>query len=241
MILFMLERMLRLVPMDPERLILFTGHFGSGKTEIAINYALKTAESGKKTILVDLDIVNPFFRSTEAKEILEAGGVKVISPNFAATALDIPSLPADIYSVFTDRTSKVIFDVGGDEIGARALGQYFPYFKKEPEPSYRMYYVINTKRPLSASKEDILFMMREVQHKSRLPVTHLINNTNLSYETEICDIIKGQALISQVSKSVEIPIAYITGVKELLYQIAEHEEGLKSILFPIRLYMNPPW
>lgn len=221
--------------MDPERLILFTGHFGSGKTEIAVNYAIGSGDSGQKTILVDLDIVNPFFRSTEVKDQLEAHGVEVISPNFVSTGVDVPSLPAEIYSVFADQSAKVIFDVGGDEIGARALGQYFPYFQKE---AYRMYYVINTKRPLSSTKEDILSMMQEVQRMSRLQISHLINNTNISYETEIYDIIEGNALISQVSKSVNIPIAYIAGVGDLLDQLPDN---INSSLFPIRIFMKPPW
>ncbi len=221
--------------MNSERLILFTGHFGSGKTEIAVNYAINSAKSGNKTILVDLDIVNPFFRSTEVKDQLEAQGVKLISPNFAATTVDVPSLPAELYSVFADKSAKVIFDVGGDEVGARALGQYFPHFQKEP---YRMYYVINTKRPMSATREDILDMMQEIQVKSRLKVTDLINNTNLSYETTIYDIIEGNTLIKDISQSVDIPISYITGLKELLDQLPDNLEGE---LYPISIYMKPPW
>lgn len=221
--------------MNSERLVLFTGHFGSGKTEIAINYALQSIDSGQKTILVDLDIVNPFFRSSEARDQLEAHGVKVISPNFVTTGVDVPSLPAEIYSVFSDKSARVIFDVGGDEIGAKALGRYFPYFQKE---AYRMYYVINTKRPLSSKKEDILFMMQEVQRTSRLQITHLINNTNLSYDTEICDIIDGHVLVSEISQSLGLPIAYIAGVKELLDKLPD---DLDCSLFPIRIFMKPPW
>ncbi|NLB43249.1 MAG: hypothetical protein GX815_13550 [Clostridiales bacterium] len=221
--------------MNSERLVLFTGHFGSGKTEIAINYAINSAKSGHKTILVDLDIVNPFFRSSEVKNQLEEQGVKLISPNFATTTVDIPSLPAELYSVFADKSAKVIFDVGGDEVGAKALGQYFPHFQKEP---YRMYYVINIKRPMSATKEDIMSMMQEIQLKSRLRVTDLINNTNLSYETTIYDIIDGNNLIKEISQLVNIPNSYIAGLKELLEQLPEDLEGE---LLPISLYMKPPW
>ena len=95
-----------------ERIAIFTGHFGSGKTELAINYSMAAAASGEKTVIVDLDIVNPFFRTTEKREVLEEQGIKVISPNFAGTGLDIPSLSAQIYSVFQTRDHKVIFDVG---------------------------------------------------------------------------------------------------------------------------------
>lgn len=221
--------------MEQERLILFTGHFGSGKTEISINYAIKAAESGDKVILVDLDIVNPFFRSTEVKDVLEAKGIKVLSPNFASTTVDVPSLPAEIYSVFADKSAKVIFDVGGDEVGARALGVYFPYFQKE---AYRMFYVINTRRPLSGNQEDILDMMAQVQFKSRLKITDLINNSNLSYETAKSDIMEGNSLIRQISDMTDIPIAYTAGVKEVL-ETLPHNIG--TSLFPIDIYMKPPW
>ena len=191
--------------MEEERLILFAGHFGSGKTEIAVNYAVRSARSGRKTVLVDLDIVNPFFRSSEVRDSLEASGVRVISPNFAGTAVEVPSLPAEIYSVFTDSFEKVIFDVGGDETGARALGQFFPFFRKE---QFRMFYIINTKRPLSANLEDILEMLRDVEQNSRLQVTDLVNNTNLSYDTQVHDILQGQKLIRQVSQAVGVLPSY---------------------------------
>ncbi len=221
--------------MEKERLILFTGHFGSGKTELAVNYAIKSAHAGNKTILVDLDIVNPFFRSTEVKDILECHGVKVISPNFATTGVDVPSLPAEVYSVFADKSAKVIFDVGGDEVGAKALGVYYPYFIKEP---YRMFYVINARRPFSSNMDDVLEMFHEVQQKSRLKVTDLINNTNLSYETEICDIMEGNEFITQISGRINIPVTYVSGVRELLNKLPDN---LNSKLFPIDIYMKPPW
>lgn len=221
--------------MENERLILFTGHFGSGKTELAVNYAIRSANAGNKTILVDLDIVNPFFRSTEVKDTLEAHGVKVISPNFATTGVDVPSLPAEVYSVFADKSAKVIFDVGGDEVGARALGAYYPYFMKE---AYRMFYVINARRPFSSKMDDVLEMFHEVQQKSRLKVTDLINNTNLSYETEFCDIMEGNDFIVQVSEHINIPVTYISGVREVLDKLPDE---MSSKLFPIDLYMKPPW
>ena len=225
--------------MEQERLNLFTGHFGSGKTEIAVNYAIRSAKAGRKTILVDLDIVNPFFRSTEVKGQLDAFGVRVISPNFASTTVDVPSLPAEVYSVFADKSARVIFDVGGDEVGARALGQYFPYFRAEP---YRLFYVINIRRPLSANREDILEMLRDVERNSRLEVTDLINNTNLSYETTVYDIIEGQALVAQISQAVRKPVAYIAGARELLKELPEQlPEDTGCALFPIERFMKPPW
>lgn len=216
-------------------MIVFTGHFGSGKTELSINYALKALDSHDKVILVDLDIVNPFFRTAEVKEELEQMGIKVYTPNFANTSLDIPSLPPDIYSVFADKTAKVIFDVGGDEDGARALGVFYPHFQKE---DYRMFYVVNTKRPLTGSVNAILEMKGLIEASSRLRVTDIINNTNLSYETQACDIIKGQLLVDKASKEANIPVTYISGTDNV---IDELPEDIGPELFPLRLYMKPPW
>ena len=124
------------------RLTVFTGHFGSGKTEIALNYSIRLARRGETVTIVDLDIVNPFFRSSEAKDVLNREGVRVLAPTFAGTTVDVPSLPSEIYAVFQDKRSRVVFDVGGDEKGAAVLGRYHPYFNSEP---YDMFYVINTK------------------------------------------------------------------------------------------------
>jgi len=221
--------------MKSNRIVIFTGHFGSGKTELAINLALKWADAGEKTIIVDLDIVNPFFRTAEKKEMLERFGIKVLVPNFAGTIVDIPSLPPEIYSVFQDRAFKVIFDVGGDEEGATALGRYYPYFIRE---GYSMQYVINTKRPLSSTKEDIIKMLKAVESHSRLSVDGLINNTNLAQETTVCDIIEGHEIIELVSSELNIPITYVSGMPHILEKLPA-DWGYKT--FPLRIFMKPIW
>lgn len=217
-----------------ERLILFAGHFGSGKTELAVNTALNLAEQGKNTILVDLDIVNPFFRSSEVKDLLSRSGVRVLAPTFAGTTSDVPALPADIYGVFST-SAQVIFDVGGDETGARALGRFTPYFAKE---AYRMFYCINIRRPLSAEAGDILEMLALIEAKSRLSVTDLINNTNLSYETTVQDITDGQRITEEVSQASGLPIAYVSGLPEVAQDLPE---GLRSKVYPIKRYMKSKW
>ena len=113
------------------RILVLVGNYGSGKTEISLNLALKLARRGEKVTLVDLDIVNPYFRSSERTELLEKEGVKVYAPSFAMSTVDVPSLPADIQAVFADKSRRVIFDVGGDDTGAAALGQYKPYFDQD--------------------------------------------------------------------------------------------------------------
>lgn len=220
---------------DSGRIAIFTGHFGSGKTEIALNYSIASARSGNKTVIVDLDIVNPFFRTSEKRDILESEGVEVISPNFAGTGLDIPSLSPRIYSVFQKKEYNVVFDVGGDDMGATALGRFYPYFKQE---AYHMYYVINVHRPLSNNKEDIMDMLASIESHSRLRVTHLINNSNLSHETKFCDIMGGQSVVEDVSKELNIPIAYISGKADMLKQLPTE---LREKAFPLEIFMRPPW
>ncbi len=217
------------------RLAVFAGHFGSGKTEIAINYSIKLARRGEPVTIVDLDIVNPFFRSSEAKDVLNRGGVRVLAPVFAGTTVDVPSLPPEIYSVFQDKRSRVVFDVGGDEKGAAVLGRYHPYFIREP---YDMFYVINTKRPLSGCVERIMETLKAVELHSRLKVTHLINNTNLMHETSVEHVLEGQAVVELLSGELDIPVAYISGTPEILDQLPEdyRDKG-----FPLELYMHPPW
>ena len=219
----------------PERIAIFTGHFGSGKTELAINYSMAAAARGDKTLIVELDIVNPFFRTTEKRDVLEEQGIKVISPNLAGTGLDIPSLSAQIYSVFQKRDHKVIFDVGGDDIGATALGTFYPYFKEE---DYRVYYVINVRRPLSSNEQDIIDMIEAIQANSRLGVSHLINNSNISYETTICDLLDGQAIVEKISMKINRPIAYISGMPEVLKGLPVE---LRTKAFPLNIFMRPPW
>lgn len=217
--------------MDETNINIFVGHFGSGKTEVAVNFALKSIKNGKKTVLVDLDIINPFFRSAEIKTILEKRGIELIIPNFAGTNIDIPSLSSVIYSVFNRNNTNIIFDVGGDEDGARALGQYKKFFEKS---TYKMYYVINTLRPFTTNKENIIELYRKIEEKSRIKITDLINNTNLSYETKVQDILEGKCIVEEVSKIIDIPVAFNSYNKELV--IPKNVTGNWSA---IDLFMQP--
>lgn len=222
--------------MNSSKIDIITGHFGSGKTEFSINYSIYMAQKGLKVALIDLDIVNPFFRTAEVKDILENMGIRVIVPNFAGTAVDVPSLPADIYSVFDDDSyDKIIFDVGGDDLGAVALGRYQSKIIQHP---YEMYYVINVKRPLSSTEDQIIEMLESIEKSSRLKVGHIINNTNLSYETTVEDLIEGQHIIDRVSKDVDIPITYVIGTKNIIDQLPS---DMKGRAFELKLYMQPIW
>lgn len=219
--------------MNKPKINIFVGHYGSGKTEMAINFALKSADNSEKTTLVDIDIVNPFFRSSEVSSILEENNIDLISPNFVQTNLDIPSLPATISGVFHKENEVVIFDVGGDPEGARVLGSYKQYLDKA---DYNMYFVINTRRPFTNTAEEIIEMIDEIEAYSRQKITHLVSNTNLSYETTMPIVEEGIKVVEEVSKITNIPIAYINIPMELDNEFPKKYEDKK---FLMKLYMAP--
>lgn len=214
------------------KISVFVGHFGSGKTEMSINFALKAAEKGEKTTLIDLDIVNPFFRSSEVKDLLDEKGIALLAPNFARTTVDVPSLPPTIQGVFSREEGVIVFDVGGDPQGALALSGYKPYFD---EVDFDMYFVINTRRPFTSNAEEILELMGEIESHSRQKITHLVSNTNLSYETTIEIIEEGIKVVEEVSRLCQLPIAYINVPKNLEEQLPKAYENKK---FALELYMT---
>lgn len=199
-----------------KRMNIVTGHYGSGKTEFAINLAISAKKCYNKTIIADLDIVNPYFRTNDAKKILEAQGVDLIASDYASSNVDIPSLPAAVSSVFDVPDRFVVLDVGGDDDGAAVLGRYSPKIEKE---DYEMFLVINAKRPLTATAEDILELKEQIEFSSRLKVTGLVNNSNLGYDASVSDLLEGQEVVEEVSKKTGLPILYIAGRKDILEQL----------------------
>lgn len=217
------------------RINIFTGHFGSGKTEIAINFARKLAKEGRKVVIVDLDIVNPYFCVRELKKELELEDIKVISSNPEYVNAELMVVPPEVLSIFNDKSYDVVIDVGGDDQGAIALGQYNRYFREEP---YEMYFVVNTNRPFTGETQDIEEYMRDVQIASRLQITKLVNNTNLSYETTINDILEGHKEVEKISAKNNIPYEFTVCKKEFVEEVS----GLiKKEIFPIDIFMMPPW
>ena len=167
--------------MEHKRLTLFAGHYGSGKTNIAVNYALLLAAEGKQVCIADLDIVNPYFRTKDSAAVLEAAGVHLVSPQFANTNVDLPALPAEAYRLVTDKETYGIMDIGGDDRGAYALGRFAPFIREEN--NYRMAFVANCYRPLTRTPEDALEIMKEIESACGLNFTCIVNNANLGCET----------------------------------------------------------
>ncbi|MBE5767880.1 MAG: ATP-binding protein [Clostridiales bacterium] len=216
-----------------KRIKAIVGHYGSGKTEIAMNLAIELAKTQKVT-LVDLDIVNPYFRSAEHAEKLKECGVKLVKPEFAATGVDVPSLSAHIDAAILDESSTVILDVGGDDEGARALGRFKPYFDRF---GLDLFAVVNPYRPRSENEERIIEMMEAIQIRARFPVTGFINNANVAHLTETENLLYGREMLRKVSEQTGIPVVMECGLKEV--KPAEMPEGI-AFLELIR-YTKPEW
>ncbi len=186
---------------------LFVGHYGTGKTTVAVNYALFLRKnSGKPVYLIDCDIVNPYFRSADSEDILEKNGIILIKPVFANTNLDVPALPATVQNVFA-ADCLAVWDVGGDDAGAVALGRYSA---KISEQGYDMLAVVNFYRPITMTAEAAAEVLEQIQAASRLSLTGIINNSNLGEETTADDISATFGPADELSGKLNIPVRAAT-------------------------------
>ncbi len=207
------------------KIYITVGHYGSGKTEYSVNFALALTEKYDKVFLVDLDIVNPYFRSNDARELLESQGITVIAPDYAGTNVDIPALPADVMRIFNVEDAAIVIDVGGDDDGAIALGRYKQFFDSA---DYEMSLVVNTRRPLSGTVEEIVEMKQNIEYASRLNVTNIIADTNLGEETTKEIIEEGYFLTEKAAKQMNLPVKYAVSAVD-----ADFCEEINNKLFKI--------
>jgi hypothetical protein len=220
--------------LSDKRVLIISGHYGCGKTNLAVNLALLLAKNGDRVRLVDLDIVNPYFRSSDSRALLNDAGVEVIAPQYAGTNLDIPALPPQNYAAFEDKSSRVVVDVGGDDAGAAALGRYAQLIKSED--NFEQYYVLNARRVLTQKPEEALAILREIETAGHLPITALINNTNLAGETDAEIVRKSADFANAVSRLAALPVAF-TSVRE---KTAGELADMPNIL-PVKIYVRTIW
>ena len=208
---------------------IITGHYGSGKSNIAVNAAIELKKSTDKLIyLIDADIVNPYFRSADSREILEKNNINLITPIFANTNLDVPSIPADIFTVFS-KDCLVIWDIGGDNAGAIVLGRFQ---RRIIEQGYEMTYVVNAYRPLTETSDDMLEYMMDIETASHLKANNIINNSNLGSQTTPKTVLDSFDIIREFSVKAALPVAYVSVNSDITSM--EHFNLLKESEFKIK-------
>jgi hypothetical protein len=196
-----------------KRVTLFAGHYGSGKTNLAVNFALKMKEQGEQVKIADLDIVNPYFRTKDSAEKLSKAGIELISPTFANTNVDLPALPQEVYKLFSQKEFKAILDIGGDDRGAYALGRYAPSILEEND--YEMIFVANFFRPLTRTAEEALEVMREIEDACKIKFTAIINNSNLGKDTTAWAVENTEKIAEQLSVISGLPVIFTTATEEV--------------------------
>ena len=216
-----------------KRLTLLCGHYGSGKTNVAVNLAFHLQEQYNNVVVADLDIVNPYFRTKDSLNDFKARGIELICSEYANTNVDIPALPADIYRLTADKNITAVIDVGGDDRGAYALGRLVPVIKSEN--NFEMLMVINCYRPLTPDAESTIEVMREIETACGLKFTGLVNNSNIGEETTAENVINSITYANKVSELSELPIV-ITSVKANLYN--ELQTKIDNLL-PLNLQSKP--
>ncbi|MBO5136810.1 MAG: hypothetical protein J6C17_05510 [Clostridia bacterium] len=219
-----------------KRITVFAGHYGSGKTNIAVNYAIYLNDLGNKTVIADLDIVNPYFRTKDSEKILKDKGIKLISSEYANTNVDVPALPAETYSVFADKDCKGVLDVGGDDRGALALGRYVPLILEEND--YEMLFVINKHRFMTGTPEGTIEIMKEIEDACGLKFTGIVNNSNIGEETTVETVVSSMEYAKNVSQLSGLPIK-MTTVWDAIYDKAKEE--IEENLFPLKMYVKQSW
>lgn len=209
--------------MEHKRITLFTGHYGSGKTNIAVAYAKLLHSEGKRVTVADMDIVNPYFRTKDSIDEFRALGIDFISSEYANTNVDLPALPSELYGVVENRERYAVLDIGGDDRGAYALGRFTPFIKEEND--YENLFVVNMYRPLTRTAKEALAVMREIEAAGGLPVTAIVNNSNLGELTDMKTVRASLEYVSELSELSGLPVKFTAARRDLAKALGGLKEG----------------
>lgn len=215
-----------------KRITIFSGHYGSGKTNVAVNYALWLNEKVNAVSIADLDIVNPYFRTKDSMKILEEKGIKLISSEYANSNVDVPALPAETYGMLHNKNQHCVIDVGGDDRGALALGRYSDGIMEDGD--YELLFVINKYRPLTRNSDMTLEIMAEIEKACHMKFTAIVNDSNLGDETTAEDVLESISYANEVSEKASLPIKMTTVKSDLYDALKDKIENL----MPIELYVR---
>lgn len=213
------------------RVTILVGEFGSGKTELAVNYALYLKKNGYSTAIVDIDIIKPYFRTRENRSLLEAQGIRVIAPEARLAHADLPVLPQNLFPALYDTSMQVVMDVGGGE-SSIALGQISSQLAAA---GYEALLVVNTCRPFTSTSEEIVEAARRIQQASQLTISGLISNTNLADETNLPLVLKGLEITKEAARQLQVPVQAVVVPESL--SMAD----LPAPVFVLKRYTHYPW
>lgn len=219
---------------EEKRITIIVGHYGTGKSEFSVNYALKLSKEHQKVALVDIDVLNMYFRSREVKELLNEHGIRVIGSQIETPAVDVPTVSAEAYAPLQDESYRLIIDVGGNQQGARTLRLYGEYL----HDNYDMFFVLNANRKESQDLESNLAFMREIEGSSGLKITGIINNTHMLKATDVNDVIRGNRLALELGSKTGLPLIYNAALSRLEKELPNDMEGE---YFPIELQLRKDW
>ncbi len=219
---------------NTNRITVLIGHAGSGKTECAVNLALALQREGKKTTIADLDVVNPYFRSRECSDLFKENGIRLIHSSPGFIDADLPSMSAEVTSIFDDPTVYGVMDIGGDPTGARVLGQYRHKIRMQ---NGKVYCIINASRPFTDTPEKGLDYVRRMEAACGMPVDGLINNTHFCSQTSREDILYGLEQAERLEQLSGIPLICTLVRSDLAEELAD----VPGKWFPIEVYMKKPW
>jgi len=224
---------------DLKRFVVVTGHYGCGKTNLSLNLALDWARQGEAVTVVDLDIVNPYFRSSDYTALLAEKNVQVIAPRFAGTTLDTPSLSSGIYAAF-ESTGRVVFDVGGDDAGATALGRFSAEVRAV---EHDLLYVINRHRNLTATPAEAAALLGEIEAASHLSATGVVNNSHLQRDTTVATVLDSREFAQETAALLGLPLVFSAVPKALAEQFSEDPSAANYIenAYPVSTYVRAPW
>ena len=218
-----------------KRLTIFAGHYGSGKTNLAVNYALALKKKGYPVKIADLDIVNPYFRTKDSEKELQEAGIPLISPAYANSNVDLPALPQELYSLVQRRDFHAVLDVGGDDRGAYALGRYTPYILEEND--YRMVFVANFYRPLTQTPEEALEVMGEIEVACGIRFNCIVNNSNLGGITTAADIRATEEKAKKLCELSGLPL-WMTSAEASVAEDGWFPMNLQEKYYDIKLTFN---
>lgn len=222
---------------EPPLVRIVTGHYGSGKSEFSVSLALRLDAAGRRVALADLDIVNPYFRSREAAELLEARGVRVISSTLGhVSTLELPAISPEVRAPLADPGTDVIVDLGGDAVGARVLAQFRADVVRRP---YELLVVVNAYRPETATCAGVLDHLRRIEATTGLRASGLVSNTHLLRDTTTHDVLAGLALCREASAASGVPVRYVAGLPDALAGLGDEASGVEAV--PIGMYLRDEW